>query len=119
MPNPQQLPYQTNSSAIDGANQRATQNVFMSQLRTETLPLDAAYVEPLAINTGGVEPQSMRLARIVNLLQPDKPVQCGELVHFIFNAAAGGVAITSVDGLTSDPASRYRMIFEINYKAQN
>lgn len=119
MPNPTQLPYQTNTDEINGGNQRATQNAFSSMPRFVTAKQEGAYVEPFLLNVGSEEPESIALVRIVNLFQPDVPVLCGELVHWIYLPAAGGASITSIDGLTSDPASRYRMTFRITYKAQN
>lgn len=116
--NPQQLPYQIQPDALSGANDRAVQNILMSMPRVSIQVLEGAYVEPLTL-TVAEDPVSIELARVVNLLQQDVPVQCSSLCHFIYRPEAGGAQITSIDGLTSNAASRYRFTFRITYKAQN
>lgn len=115
--NSQQLPRQVVPDRALGDNSRAVQNVFSSMPRFVTMAFESAYVEPLALAVVE-EPQSIELARIVNLYSPDTPVLCGSLCHFSYQPGNGGALITSVDGLTSDPSSRYRFTFRITYKAQ-
>lgn len=117
-PNPQQLPYAITSDKVTGANSRAQQQVLMTQARVVPYECDGPYIEPLSLNVGLEQPASIRLARIINLLAPSTPVLCGDLVHFNFSPGAAAAVVTSIDGLTSDPASRYRFRFELTYKAQ-
>lgn len=116
--NSQQLPHQFSRDAISGANNRATQGVFSSMPRFETQTFDSAYVEPMALNVAGEEPQAIELVRITNLLAPESPVLCGSMCHWVFRPDLGGALILSIDGLTSAPGSRYRFVFRITYKAQ-
>lgn len=115
--NNQQLPYQTQRQKLGGANDRATQNVFMSLPRFVSLVLEAPYVEPLAIAVIE-EPESIELVRIIDLKAQDTPVLCGSMCHFAYLPQAGGANIRSIDGLSSDPSSSYRFTFRITYKAQ-
>lgn len=117
-PNPHQLPYQITKDAVSGANARAAQNVFSSLPRFVTLTIDGAYIEPMALNVGGEEPQAIELVRITNLFAPDSPVPCGSMCHWTYRPDFGGALIASIDGLTSAPDSRYRFTFRITYKAQ-
>lgn len=116
--NPQQLPNAFNTDEINGANQRAVQLVLMSTPRFAFQLIESAYVEPMVINVGLEEPLSIELVRIVNKLTTD-PVLCGSMVHWMFLPQLGGAIVSSIDGLTSDPLSSYRMTFRITYKAQN
>lgn len=116
--NPQQLPNAFNVDEVNGANQRAVQLVLMSQPRFAFQVIDTAYVEPMAINVGLEEPLCIELVRIVNKFSTD-PVLCGTAVHWIFMPTQGGAIVNSIDGLTSDPLSSYKMTFRITYKAQN
>ena len=72
------------------------------------------YQEPLVLNVGPDEPESIELRRIVNLTT-QLPVQCGSLCHFDWKPTQGGAYITSIDGLSPSTAVRYRMIFRITF----
>lgn len=115
--NPQQLPYQVTGDPITGGNSRATQNVFASMPRFASTTIDTSYVEPLALKVDA-EPLSIELVRIIDLRAPSTPVLCGSLCHWTFLPAQGGALIASIDGLTSDPTTKYRLTFLVTYKAQ-
>lgn len=117
MPNPGQLPYQTNVDPINGGNARAIQNIVSSMPRFESKVFEAAYIEPMSLAVVA-EPESIELTRLINMLSPDVPQQCSGMVHFTYRPEFGGALIKSIDGLTSDGASRYRFTFRITYKAQ-
>jgi hypothetical protein len=115
--NPKQLPYQVTRDPVSGANSRAVQNAISSIPRFATSTFESAYVEPLALAVAE-EPQGIELIRIVNMRTPYAPVLCGSLCHWTYRPGSGGALISSIDGLTSDPASKYRFTFRITYKAQ-
>jgi hypothetical protein len=117
MANPQQLPHQLNKDPINGANQRATQNALMSQPRFVTMTLDSVYSEPMPLNVGAEQPESIELTRILNLSSQELPVLCGQMCHWVYRPDLGGAQLTSIDGLTPS-ALICRFTFRITYKAQ-
>lgn len=118
MANPQQLPYQLNKEFINGANQRATQNALMSMPRFVSMTLDSVYSEPMPLNVGAEQPESIELTRIQNTLSLEIPVLCGSMVHWSFRPDLGGAQILSIDGLSPGSGITYRFTFRITYKAQ-
>lgn len=116
--NPQQLPYQVTTDKVGGANSRAVQQVLMSQPRFATTSFEGFYTEPLVLNVGAEQPESIELTRITNKLAPDSPVTCGSMVHWSFRPDLGGAQILSIDGLSPLSGITYRFTFRITYKAQ-
>ena len=103
-----------------GEHARDTQGAFDTIPRFVPKTLEAYYTEPMALGSpiANIEPDSIRLERIVNLNQPETPVLCGSMVHYNWKPQNGGAIVTSIDGLTPSTSIKYRFKFEFKYAAK-
>lgn len=99
---------------------RDTQRALSSIPRFLSKTLEAFYTEPMAIGSpiADIEPDSIELVRITSLVTPEKPVLCGDMVHYVWKPQNGGALVTSIDGLTPSTSIKYRFRFRFEYAAK-
>ena len=103
-----------------GDHARDTQRNFDTIPRTVSKTFTQYYTEPMTLGSPlvGVEPESIRLARIISVLAPEQPVPCGDMVHYVWKPELNGCVVTSIDGLTPSTTIKYRFVFDFKFPAK-
>lgn len=73
----------------------------------------AYYTEPMSLGGLRTQPFAIVLGRIRAMNAPEAPVDCGSLVHFIWDGPDQGARITDIDRLTPSTDTEYRFTFLI------
>lgn len=108
------------ANSLLGELARDVQKIFNTIQPTEYREMTEFYKEPILLGPFDEEPLCIELARIVSVTQPDIPVECGSLVHYVFKArgGVGNAKITNIDGLTTVGGPfQYKFVFKIVYRA--
>jgi hypothetical protein len=103
-----------------GEHARDVQHVLDTIPRFISRKVIGYYTEPMTLVSplAGVEPESIELTRIVSLVTPEQPVNCGSMVHYVWKPQNNGCVVTSIDGLTPSNTVKYRFTFRFSYEAQ-
>ena len=75
------------------------------------------YTEPMVLGVFSEAPLSIELVRIATVTQPELPVRCGGLVHFVYKPQRGGAIITNIDGLSPVVRTQYDFVFKVTFEA--
>jgi hypothetical protein len=113
-PPPAQTPGLTGGSAgsIDsragGEALRDLDQQSLSSVKIQLLPpLEAVYAEPFYLALKAEPTGGILCLRCISSVS-DKPVTCGGMVHFVWEAEGSRARITSIDGLSS---GKYKFTF--------
>lgn len=111
---PKQTPGLTGGSAgsidsrVGGEVLRDLDQQSGTEVKTQLLPLlEAVYAEPFYLALKAEPTGGIICLRCVSSVG-DKPVTCGSMVHFVWEAEGSRARITSIDGLSS---GKYKFSF--------
>ena len=101
-----------------GEHARDVQQLFDLVPRMFTKTTESAYTQPMVLGGFDEQPESIELVRIIDLNAQETPVACGSMVHYVWKPQRGGAQITSIDGLTPSPSTKYRFTFRLTFPAR-